>query len=455
MSFIKDFDHLKIQMEDVLLATNNFDPTRVIGRGGFGIVYKGELPSPKGQITYAFKRLDRRLGQGGIEFWKEIMMLSTYEHKNLISLKHFCIEGDEMILVYEYASRGSLDRYLSDASTLTWIQRLKICVEAARGLCFLHDPKETQQRVLHRDVKSANILLDQNWTAKVSDFGLSKSGPANQVHSYLFSHAVGTPGYCDPLYMEFGFLSKESDVYSFGVVLFEILCGRLCYEYHNHELTKILVPKWRKCYEDKRLDKIVLSGLREQMDPGSLRIFSTIAYRCVNKAREERPPMAEIVEKLEFSLEQENYRRRMVYSEPAPLSDGNDSYDSEEPVWQLGLGGGSDSLPQRPDEADCVYYLRTGSCGYGSRCRFNHPVDLGGSLFGGVRSGGGEYPERIGEPVCQYYMRTGMCKFGASCKYHHPRRAGSSSTVPLNVSRYPLRPDRVEILDKWGFHQNF
>ncbi|KAJ0859382.1 putative protein kinase RLK-Pelle-CrRLK1L-1 family transcription factor C3H family [Helianthus annuus] len=410
MSFIKDFDHLKIQMEDVLLATNNFDPTRVIGRGGFGIVYKGELPSPKGQITYAFKRLDRRLGQGGIEFWKEIMMLSTYEHKNLISLKHFCIEGDEMILVYEYASRGSLDRYLSDASTLTWIQRLKICVEAARGLCFLHDPKETQQRVLHRDVKSANILLDQNWTAKVSDFGLSKSGPANQVHSYLFSHAVGTPGY---------------------------------------------LPKWRKCYEDKRLDKIVLSGLREQMDPGSLRIFSTIAYRCVNKAREERPPMAEIVEKLEFSLEQENYRRRMVYSEPAPLSDGNDSYDSEEPVWQLGLGGGSDSLPQRPDEADCVYYLRTGSCGYGSRCRFNHPVDLGGSLFGGVRSGGGEYPERIGEPVCQYYMRTGMCKFGASCKYHHPRRAGSSSTVPLNVSRYPLRPDRVEILDKWGFHQNF
>ncbi|KAF5753608.1 putative transcription factor C3H family [Helianthus annuus] len=120
--------------------------------------------------------------------------------------------------------------------------------------------------------------------------------------------------------------------------------------------------------------------------------------------------------------------------------------DQTEPTWQLGLGGGSDSLPQRPDEADCIYYLRTGFCGYGSRCRFNHPVDRGGSVFGGVRSGGGEYPERIGEPVCQYYMRTGMCKFGASCKYHHPRHGvvGSSSTVPLNVSGYPLRPGEKE-----------
>ncbi|KAI3812705.1 hypothetical protein L1987_17417 [Smallanthus sonchifolius] len=115
----------------------------------------------------------------------------------------------------------------------------------------------------------------------------------------------------------------------------------------------------------------------------------------------------------------------------------------EEPMWQLGLGGGSESYPQRPDEPDCIYYLRTGFCGYGSRCRFNHPPDRA-SVVGAMRSGG-EYPERIGEPVCQYYMRTGMCKFGASCKYHHPRHGvGSSSTVPLNVSGYPLRPGEKE-----------
>ncbi|KAL4570333.1 hypothetical protein LXL04_025985 [Taraxacum kok-saghyz] len=116
----------------------------------------------------------------------------------------------------------------------------------------------------------------------------------------------------------------------------------------------------------------------------------------------------------------------------------------EEPMWQLGLGGGLDSYPQRPDEADCIYYLRTGFCGYGSRCRFNHPRDRS-SVVGAMRSTGGEYPERIGQPVCQYYMRTGMCKFGASCKYHHPRHGiGSSNQVSLNMSGYPLRPGEKE-----------
>ncbi|XP_076938180.1 receptor-like protein kinase ANXUR1 [Bidens hawaiensis] len=218
---------------------------------------------------------------------------------------HFCIEGGEMILVYEYATRGSLDRYLSDAATLTWIQRLRICVGTARALHFLHDPKETAHLVLHRDIKSANILLDDNWTAKVSDFGLAKHGPANQMHTYLVSHGVGTPGYCDPLYMEFGFLSKESDVYSFGVVLFEVLCGRLCCEHHNYELTKILVPMWRQCFNEENLDNIILPGLREQMDLGSLKSYSNIAYQCVKKAREERPMMAKILEELELSLAQQ------------------------------------------------------------------------------------------------------------------------------------------------------
>ncbi|XP_023749260.1 zinc finger CCCH domain-containing protein 34 [Lactuca sativa] len=116
----------------------------------------------------------------------------------------------------------------------------------------------------------------------------------------------------------------------------------------------------------------------------------------------------------------------------------------EEPMWQLGLGDASESYPERPDEADCIYYLRTGFCGYGSRCRFNHPRDRG-SVIGALRASGGEYPERIGQPVCQYFMRTGMCKFGASCKYHHPRQGvGSLSSVALNVSGYPLRPGEKE-----------
>ncbi|XP_075516314.1 zinc finger CCCH domain-containing protein 32-like [Primulina tabacum] len=116
----------------------------------------------------------------------------------------------------------------------------------------------------------------------------------------------------------------------------------------------------------------------------------------------------------------------------------------EEPMWQLGLGDGSESYPERPDEADCIYYLRTGFCGYGPRCRFNHPHDRGAAT-GSLRSAGGEYPERSGQPVCQHYMQTGICKFGASCKYDHPKhRIESSAAVPLNFYGYPLREGEKE-----------
>ncbi|GKB58908.1 kinase-like domain, phloem protein 2-like protein [Tanacetum coccineum] len=144
------------QTANLFPNTNNFNENKVIGIGGFGKVYKGELSHSEGKNMVAFKRLDRKHGQGDPEFFKEIIMLSCYKHKNLISLLGFCKEGDEMILIYEYASRGSLDSILNKG-TLSWTQRLKICHDAAKGLSFLHDPKGTQQRVLHRDIKSANI----------------------------------------------------------------------------------------------------------------------------------------------------------------------------------------------------------------------------------------------------------------------------------------------------------
>ncbi|KAJ7980234.1 Zinc finger CCCH domain-containing protein [Quillaja saponaria] len=131
-------------------------------------------------------------------------------------------------------------------------------------------------------------------------------------------------------------------------------------------------------------------------------------------------------------------------SDPSPEWTGHGGETRlEETTWQLGLGGG-EAYPERPDEADCIYYLRTGFCGYGSRCRFNHPRDRG-AVIGAARTGGGEYPEREGQPVCQYYMRTGACKFGASCKYHHPRQGSSSvNPVSLNYYGYPLRPGEKE-----------
>ncbi|KAJ9537986.1 hypothetical protein OSB04_030719 [Centaurea solstitialis] len=300
MTFMDEFQHLKIQLEEIKSATNNFADNNQIGRGGFGKVYKGVISHSKGRSMAAIKRLDCRYGQGNTEFWREIMMLSRYTHENLISLLGFCDEDGEKILVYEHASHGSLDHHLS-VTALTWMQRVRICLAATRGLSYLHDPKGTQQRVLHRDIKSSNILLDENWNAKVSDFGLSRIGPANQQHTVLVSNVIGTLGYLDPLYMEMGWLTKESDVYSLGVVLFEVLCGRLCFEYNNDRV-EVLTRIWKQSYKQNKLHEVIHQDLSQQMDSDSLETFSDIAYQCLRRSREKRPTMALVMEKLEIAL---------------------------------------------------------------------------------------------------------------------------------------------------------
>nr|GEW79136.1 protein kinase-like domain, phloem protein 2-like protein [Tanacetum cinerariifolium] len=187
-SIMKEFEHLVIKLEEVKSATDNFTDTKIIGKGGFGNVYEGELSQLSGKTKAAFKRLDRKHEQGDPQFWKEVMMLSRYTHENVISLLGFCDDGGEKILVYEHASNGSLDRHLS-STTLTWSQRIRICHDAAKGLCYLHEDKGNHHRVLHRDIKSSNILLDENWKAKVSDMGLAKVGPTNQF-TFLMTDIV-------------------------------------------------------------------------------------------------------------------------------------------------------------------------------------------------------------------------------------------------------------------------
>ncbi|KAL7614879.1 hypothetical protein Lser_V15G06509 [Lactuca serriola] len=242
MSVLEEFKHLEIQLEAIESATNNFAVDYLIGEGGFGKVYMAELLLSKGQTTVAIKRLDLNMGQGNSEFWKEVTMLSMYKHQNIVSLLGYCNKNDEKILVYEFASNKSLDLHLNNKD-LTWARRLKICIGVARGLAYLHNPAGTQQRVLHRDIKSSNILLDENWNARMGDLGLSKFGPANQKHTFVISNNIaGTLGYCDPQYLETGILTKETDVYSFGVVLFEVLCGRLCLGQNdkNHSFTDLV-----------------------------------------------------------------------------------------------------------------------------------------------------------------------------------------------------------------------
>ncbi|XP_042752405.1 putative receptor-like protein kinase At5g39000 [Lactuca sativa] len=213
-------------LAEIQLATNNFDETLVIGRGGFGNVYK--CPINMGLVReVAVKRLHCMSTQGAHEFEAEVKVLSKLRHGNLLSLVGYCNEGNEMLLAYEFMPNGTLKDHLCKAdSTLSWLQRLKICIGAARGLDYLHTGTSTQNGVIHRDVKGSNILLDANFAAKISDFGLAKVGPIDHTRTYVSTNVKGTFGYMDPCYFYTGKLTRKSDVYAFGVVLFEVLSGR-------------------------------------------------------------------------------------------------------------------------------------------------------------------------------------------------------------------------------------
>ncbi|KAI7746283.1 hypothetical protein M8C21_017607 [Ambrosia artemisiifolia] len=302
MSALKESQHLKIPLKDIEIATNNFQ--HCIGIGGYGNVYKGELLIHGKSTIVAVKRLNEQFGQGLKEFLTEIQLLSGQNHPNLISLLGYCDEGKEKIIVYEYAANGSLDQYLrrgSNVPALTWMERLIICVDAARGLNHLHHEVGKHQTIIHRDIKSSNILIDNNWVAKISDLGLSKLGLSGLNRSAVISRVCGTPGYCEPEYFSTGIVTKESDVYSFGIVLFEVLCGKLCctVDHDGFQLSATVVKDY---YKKKKVSEIVDPILKEQMSSELIRDFSKIAYRCLHEDRDQRPPMTLVVKKLERLL---------------------------------------------------------------------------------------------------------------------------------------------------------
>ncbi|KAL6011695.1 Serine/threonine-protein kinase pbs1 [Asimina triloba] len=211
--------------KELAAATKNFRPESLLGEGGFGRVYKGFLEST-GQVV-AVKQLDRDGLQGNREFLVEVLMLSLLHHPNLVNLIGYCADGDQRLLVYEYMPLGSLEDHLHDLppdkEPLDWNTRIKIAAGAAKGLEYLHD--EANPPVIYRDFKSSNILLDEGFQAKLSDFGLAKLGPVGDK-SHVSTRVMGTYGYCAPEYAMTGQLTVKSDVYSFGVVFLELITGR-------------------------------------------------------------------------------------------------------------------------------------------------------------------------------------------------------------------------------------
>ncbi|KAH6791923.1 hypothetical protein C2S52_002400 [Perilla frutescens var. hirtella] len=285
---------------EIKTATRNFDSNFIIGKGGFGNVYKGLVD--KGAITVAIKRLHHSSNQGAREFLTEIEMLSTLRHLHLVPLIGYCDDGGEMILVYDYMANGTLCDHLYNSGNppLTWKQRLQICMGAAKGLHYLHNGAE--HTVIHRDVKSTNILLDEAWEAKISDFGLSKMGKSNDSFTHISTNVKGTFGYLDPKYLLTHQLTRKSDVYAFGVVLCEVLSGRAAVDVRLDEEQHSLAGWARYCIREGQADRLIDPNLMGQISEACFKVFVGIAGRCIHTKSLERPTMADVVMGLELAL---------------------------------------------------------------------------------------------------------------------------------------------------------
>ncbi|ESQ40146.1 hypothetical protein EUTSA_v10013737mg [Eutrema salsugineum] len=294
-------------LSELKSSTRNFRPDSVVGEGGFGCVFKGWIdettfaPSKPGTgIVIAVKRLNQEGFQGHREWLAEINYLGQLDHPNLVKLIGYCLEEEHRLLVYEFMPRGSLENHLFRRGTffqpIPWNTRIRITLGAARGLAFLHN---AQPQVIYRDFKASNILLDSNYNAKLSDFGLARDGPMGD-NSHVSTRVMGTQGYAAPEYLATGHLSAKSDVYSFGVVLLELLSGRRAID-KNQPVGEHNLVDWAKPYltNKRRLLRVMDPRLQGQYSLTRALKIAILALDCISIDAKSRPTMNDIVKTLE------------------------------------------------------------------------------------------------------------------------------------------------------------
>lgn len=358
---------------ELAAATKNFRPECLLGEGGFGRVYKGRLEST-GQVV-AVKQLDRNGLQGNREFLVEVLMLSLLHHDNLVNLIGYCADGDQRLLVYEYMPLGSLEDHLHDLppdkEPLDWKTRMKIAAGAAKGLEYLHD--KANPPVIYRDLKCSNILLDEGYHAKLSDFGLAKLGPVGDK-THVSTRVMGTYGYCAPEYAMTGQLTIKSDVYSFGVVLLELITGRKAIDNSKSAGEHNLVAWARPLFKDRRKFPQMADPLLQGHYPmRGLYQALAVAAMCVQEQATMRPLIADVVTALTYLASQTydpvtNPAQSARLSPPTPprgkkdsekkMSGGSDKKNARLNS-RVGIGSPSIHAQGSPDQNSPVHEAKT------------------------------------------------------------------------------------------------
>ncbi|KAF7815717.1 putative receptor-like protein kinase [Senna tora] len=332
---LPEFSHLGwghwFTLRDLELATNRFSAENVIGEGGYGVVYRGRLINGS---EVAVKKILNNLGQAEKEFRVEVEAIGHVRHKNLVRLLGYCIEGVHRLLVYEYVNNGNLEQWLHGAmrqhGTLTWEARMKAILGTAKALSYLHEAIEP--KVVHRDIKSSNILVDDEFNAKVSDFGLAKLLDSGESH--ITTRVMGTFGYVAPEYANTGLLNEKSDVYSFGVLLLEAVTGRDPVDYAR-PANEVNLVEWLKIMVGaRRAEEVVDPSLEVKPSTRALKRALLVALRCVDPDGEKRPKMSQVVRMLEadeypFREDRRNRKNRTPSMEIESVKDLSGRTDAE------------------------------------------------------------------------------------------------------------------------------